>query len=799
MLMKLVQMRRIILFILLLFTEILHSQNLQILGTVYDELHNGLPLVNVRIVDSDTTIIASATTDYDGSYSFSLIVDDQKQYSIIASHIGYDSNMVSINRNDSVIDINLRLSQYILDDIEVTSKKLLYENKDGKIIVNVQQIANSAVLNTAKILSQLPGVTASNKEGVMFNGQSATIYINGIEQRVSGKMAISLLESIPSSSIEQIELVSMNDGTSSVMGNGVKINLIMKNLKYDGYFARINGTLGWKEQPNNVFGGGGSFFYIIKKNKFLFNTSLSYKNDLYWYQSKENSIYHDCSLLFSRRINTNKVNVLTGVTNLSYELNNNHKINYNFFFYDDFANGYGDQIISRNNMITGIKHVKFGNDDLWTGNIEYTTPDTLKNSFIMSYGIMFGGIRAKTSQNNYDTLIRETDTYYLNSLQEMKGLQHDVKFDFKHIFNNNSSLKTGILINYGNLNDDVKYIESSYTGKYISSNFNGLEQNYEAYVNYITNVGNLLYLSTALRYVYVYQNFNYLSEKLKVINNYGFIFPYVSITDNKGIYKFSIGFTSKLIKPQYNTMLPGYRYDGDYVVLVGNPQVKPCTQYSIVFNQVILNAMFISMRYDRQNNLSDYILNNNSSAEIKMYEYKNYADANSLYFRISTPYRLIKDKITGNINFETTYYDLINFKNNYNPLENRGSSYWQFSVKGSINYTITKRLNAYIWFQYIPSIKKPHETINERWSMDAGISYQWGDSDRFVISIDAEDLFNTFVYDITDYYNEMVSNIFTKYNNRLIMLTFSIKFNRGEHVSNQAIDYNKNDTDRFQH
>ena len=465
--MKLVQMRRIILFILLLFTEILHSQNLQILGTVYDELHNGLPLVNVRIVDSDTTIIASATTDYDGSYSFSLIVDDQKQYSIIASHIGYDSNMVSINRNDSVIDINLRLSQYILDDIEVTSKKLLYENKDGKIIVNVQQIANSAVLNTAKILSQLPGVTASNKEGVMFNGQSATIYINGIEQRVSGKMAISLLESIPSSSIEQIELVSMNDGTSSVMGNGVKINLIMKNLKYDGYFARINGTLGWKEQPNNVFGGGGSFFYIIKKNKFLFNTSLSYKNDLYWYQSKENSIYHDCSLLFSRRINTNKVNVLTGVTNLSYELNNNHKINYNFFFYDDFANGYGDQIISRNNMITGIKHVKFGNDDLWTGNIEYTTPDTLKNSFIMSYGIMFGGIRAKTSQNNYDTLIRETDTYYLNSLQEMKGLQHDVKFDFKHIFNNNSSLKTGILINYGNLNDDVKYIESSYTGKYI--------------------------------------------------------------------------------------------------------------------------------------------------------------------------------------------------------------------------------------------------------------------------------------------------------------------------------------------
>ena len=151
--MKLVQMRRIILFILLLFTEILHSQNLQISGTVYDELHNGLPLVNVRIVDSDTTIIASATTDYDGSYSFSLIVDDQKQYSIIASHIGYDSNMVSINRNDSVIDINLRLSQYILDDIEVTSKKLLYENKDGKIIVNVQQIANSAVLNTAKILS----------------------------------------------------------------------------------------------------------------------------------------------------------------------------------------------------------------------------------------------------------------------------------------------------------------------------------------------------------------------------------------------------------------------------------------------------------------------------------------------------------------------------------------------------------------------------------------------------------------------------------------------------------------------
>lgn len=653
-------------------------------------------------------------------------------------------------------------------------------------------------MNTAKILSRLPGVTASDKEGVTLNGQPATIYINGTEQRITGKMAVSLLESIPASSLEQIELVSMNDGTSSVLESGVKINLKMKSFKYDGYSARISGIFGWKEQPNNVFGGGGNAFYIVKKNRLLFNASLSYKNDLYWYESQENSHYSDSSSLFSKRTNTNRINVLTGIANIGYELNNNHKINFNFFFYDDFSKGHGNQTIDRNaNTFTRVKYDKSGNDDLWTGNIEYSTPDTLKNSFVAAYGIMYGGTRSKTSQYNYDILIDESVVWHLNNRQEMTGLQHDIKIDYKHIFNNNSNLKIGFLLDFGNLNDDVNYTESSYTGKYVSNSFSGLEQNYETYVNYVANIGKVLFISTALRYIYVRQDFDYISDQLKLTKDYGYIFPYASITDNEGNYKFSIGITSRLIKPRYDVMLPGYRYNGDYTVFVGNPQIKPCKQYSVVFNQAILNAMFISMRYDKLNNLSGYILNSNSSAEVKMYEYKNYADANSFYFRISTPFRLIKEIITGNINLETTYYDLVNFRNNYNPADDRSSSYWQCSVKGSINYSITEHLNTYIWAQYIASTKKPHETIDERWSMDAGISYQWGRNDRFVISLDAEDLFNTLKYNITDYYQEIVSNNITKYNNRLVMLTFSIKFNGGEQVDNRAINYNKNDTERF--
>lgn len=792
-------MKRLLPFVIfMIFVQLSPAQNLKVSGVVYDEELNSLPYVNVMVVDSDTTMIDATATDDNGAYSFFLSVNEQRQHFLTVSHIAYEKQMIAINSNDTIINIYLQLAQTMLGNVEIVAKKPVFENKEGKIIVNVQQIANSENMSTAKVLSRLPGVTASDQEGVTLNGQSAAVYINGVEQRITGKMAVSLLESIPASSIDQIELVAMNDGTSSVLSNGVKINLKMKNLKYDGYSAKISGTAGWKELPDNVFGGGGNAFYIVKKNRLLFNASLSYKNDMYWSKSTENSQYADSTWLISKRTNSTRMNVLTGIANLNYEFKNSHRINFNFFFYDDFSNGHGHQGIERtDNIFTGVKYGKKGNDDLWTGNIEYSTPDTLKNSFVASYGILYGGTRAKNTQENYDNIIEDTVVWDLDSRQTMIGMQHDIKLNYKHIFNNKSTLKIGALVDYGNLNDNVNYDESSYTGKYNSSNFSGFEQNYETYINYGFKLGKVFYVSTALRYIYVRQDFDYKSYDLTLAKDYGYLFPYASITDNVGNYKFSLGITSGLAKPSYSTMLPGLRYVGDYTVYVGNPQVKPCTQYSLVFNQSILDYMFISIRFNRTYNLADYILNNESSSELTVYEYKNYADADNFYFRLSTPFRIFKDILTGNVNFEASYYDLINYKNGYKPAEDRTSSYWQCSVKGGLNYAITQHLNAYIWAQYVPTTKKPHTTNDERWSMDAGISYQWGRNDMFALSLNAENVFNTLQYNSTDYYQDMISNNLVQYNNRLVMLTFAVKFNGGEKVADRAVDYNKNDTDRF--
>lgn len=135
-------MKRIIPSILLLFfANTLLSQNLKIYGIVYDEEFNCLPFVNVRVVDSDTTTIAAMGTGYDGSYSFSLTADEQEQYFLAVSHIAYENQMIPIQSNDSVVDIYLQLSQLVLGNVEIVAKKPIFENKEGKIIVNVQQIA----------------------------------------------------------------------------------------------------------------------------------------------------------------------------------------------------------------------------------------------------------------------------------------------------------------------------------------------------------------------------------------------------------------------------------------------------------------------------------------------------------------------------------------------------------------------------------------------------------------------------------------------------------------------------------
>ena len=71
-----------------------------------------------------------------------------------------------------------------LDAVVVTGVTLTSMTDEGNLRFNVSKIEGNTGADITNILDRLPGVTASQKQGLTLNGQSAVLYIDGIERCV---------------------------------------------------------------------------------------------------------------------------------------------------------------------------------------------------------------------------------------------------------------------------------------------------------------------------------------------------------------------------------------------------------------------------------------------------------------------------------------------------------------------------------------------------------------------------------------------------------------------------------------
>lgn len=788
------------LFVLTSVSMLLHGQQTKVSGTVYDDFLEGLPSAEVRIVTSDSVQVASQSTGADGSFSFGITMENDLKYLLEVTHLSYERQIVPLSCSDTIIDIYMHMMSYMLEGVDVTARKPLIEQRGGKTIVNVSQMANVNAMSSTRMLDRLPGVTANEREGLTLNGQGATLYIDGREQKAGGTMALDILEALPASMIESVELVLANDGTKSALSNGVSINIKMKEMYYDGYFARVTGHGSFAEHPDNDFGGGSNGSVIVKKGGVVFNALLSYDNRPTWYRNIDDSHFADSSTMQANSIGDGRVNVLTGLANLEWRLKNKHTLNFNFWFYDDFSNS-TDLMMLHVNDSTGIRDYgqrsnNEGNDDLWTGNIEYSTPDTLPNSFKASYGILYGGLRTKS--NRYNILHPDTpEQWALYTYPRMTGWQHDLKFDYAHIFRNSSKLLAGALLHVGILDDDVKYDEPVPQPWHQSSSMHGVEQNFEGYVNYKLNFGRFLSMDISSRYVRINRDFDFVSDGVTLRKNYNYLLPYAAFYYRGNKYSLGLGMVSQLSNPDYSAMLPGKRQDDEYTIRIGNPDVNPSRSYGVVMNNSFFNACLFSVRYVYRYDVAAYMLDEESSADLRIYRYKNVYDTRSCVFSLTSLYRMFGETVTGRVEVSASYNDEVNFKNGYHLDAGRKSSYWQTTLSVSMNYNILDGLDVYLWAKYWPRTKMPEKEISSYWTMDVGVSYCWGKDGMFSLVFDAQDIFSSLKISSCEHlYGNVIDNT-ADYANRVLKLTFAVKFKGGGKVDDKGVNESKNDIGRF--
>jgi outer membrane receptor protein involved in Fe transport len=260
----------------LLLTANVFSQGNQpgtIKGSVIDEAtRRPMEFVNVVLRSKvDSAIVAGTETDSKGQFSFANVASGE--YFIRLSFIGYKERVTSVHRIEAANKlwnlgaVPLTEGSVSLDEVLITAQKALFTNSIDRKVYNVGQDIMSKSGSTSELLQSIPSVEVDIDGNVSLRGSSSVlILINGKSSPLMAKSSATVLQQMPASSIERIELITnpsakfKPDGTSGIINIVLKKNVglgtngsIGVNI---GNNSRYNGNVRLNYNPGdvNVFG-----------------------------------------------------------------------------------------------------------------------------------------------------------------------------------------------------------------------------------------------------------------------------------------------------------------------------------------------------------------------------------------------------------------------------------------------------------------------------------------------------------------------------------------------------------------
>ena len=386
------------------------AQTGSIKGTIVDGA-TGEPLIGASVLVEGTT--SGAAADLDGNFVINGLTTGT--YSLRATYIAYRpqqiAEVVVEAGKETLLQIVMETDEMSLDEVVVVatprleSERILMRDQQNATViresVGAQQLSLQGVSDIATATSKITGVVKSEGSG--------EVYVRGLGDRYVSTTMNDL--PIPSDDVERknIDLGLFSTGVIQNVGitktystgsyadqTGGNINIVSKEF-VDQFTLELQGGVNSSLLSNNQFGNfrvtpnlqnslltfysrehnlvdaitkqswdprgkslpldfgitttGGKEFTLMERDLTLFYT-LSYKSDHshttgVYRRFNSNTVYSDFSDTETWSSSAN----LTGLLNLAYRFNNNHKINYNLLFINKLT----DQVYEQGRNGNGFK------------------------------------------------------------------------------------------------------------------------------------------------------------------------------------------------------------------------------------------------------------------------------------------------------------------------------------------------------------------------------------------------------------------------------------------------------------
>jgi hypothetical protein len=752
---------------------------------------------------TDSSLVKINLADKSGNFLFEHL-DPGKYYLLATStgHLGVYSPVLEVKNNSAVDAGTLHLVNNLktLDAVNVTAaiKKPFIERKIDRTVINVESLISSAGSSALEVLEKAPGVTVDKDGNVSLKGkQGVLIMLDGRPSYLSGQELASLLKSMPSTEIEQIEIMTNPSAKYDAAGNSGIINIKTKKNKAKGINGNISASIiqGKYTKTNNSL----NLNYRNGKINLFANYDLSYwkgYQNLHLIRNFRDSVTKALETIFDQQsqmknsgtyqnlkigldYNASKKTTL-GVVISGY-INPSSNPGLNTTYLKDAYNNV-DSIVAANNANRGKSN-------------NFSTNLNLRHSFDTT-GKEF------TIDMDYLTYYQDRDQLFVNQFLNpdysesrpesiLKGTLpstiniYSAKTDFTFPLNKGAKIETGAKSSYVTTDNDALYQDETPTG-YVTdegktNHFIYKENINAAYVNYSRQIkkwGMQAGLRAENTNAYGHQAGNATSPDSSFTKNYINLFPtaYVSYQGDKK-NTFSINYGRRIDRPAYEDLNPFYYFLDEYTYQVGNTLLQPQFTNNIELSHTYNNFLTTTINYSHTSNVFTDVIKQETEKRITYQTKENIASMTNYGLAVSAYFPVTKF-LTTNIYSNVAH-------NAYKGALDGGFlnvNAFSFFANVSNQFKFKKGWSAELSGFYRSKGIESQLVMDPMWRLDAGLQKQIL-KNKGSLKLNIRDIFASQKFSGYVKYQAIDINIKNSWDSRRVSLTFNYRF--GKPIQNQ--------------
>jgi len=523
-------------------------------------------------------------------------------------------------------DIKMAVAYKKLDEVVVVGNRPLLEQKIDRMVVNVDASPGNVGTTALEVLERTPGITVDKDGNISLKGKSGVmVMIDGKPTYLSNADVANLLRSLPSTQLDQLEIMTNPPAKFDAAGNAGVINIKTKKNKARGFNGNftVGGGLGHMGRSNNSL----ALNYRHNKVNLFANTSLNYNGNMQ--EMIINRKFTDADngsliSLFDQQTDV-RAHRYTGTLKLGMDYYASKKTTWGIVLtglYNPSENksrgttwikNPAGEVQTRMESVSNIesdwknggvnlnfRHIFDSTGKEISADVDYlgykTTTDQLLSGYFFD----------KTGQPNAPDEIVKGDLPGVIDI-------YSAKLDYVHPLKNGMKLEAGAKSSFVETDNNALY-ELLQNGSWVrdedrSNHFRYKENINALYVNTSRQISKKWSGQLGLRLENTNARGYQVTTGERFTRHYTQLFPtaYIGykVSDKN---QFSVSYGRRIQRPNYQDMNPFYFFLDKYTYQVGNPYLQPQFSHNIDLSHTFMGFLTTTLNYTNTKDIINQIL-----------------------------------------------------------------------------------------------------------------------------------------------------------------------------------------------